>query len=208
FTKDTCKLKKKEERNISIVDCIKNTKQGRKIFLFILSMALITEVCYGISINLGQLHFEYIGLNIAYLGYISAFSELLGMLSCKTHVLSKKYGQYNALKLMLILMLICVFILIFTNNMLISIISISGLSGLISIAYPIVLEIKNKSISKNRATMLSIYAMVGNILASFTNILIGYCADLYLKYAFITCFAIMTMGVAGIYLYIWKENVK
>lgn len=206
FTKDTCKFKDKEEHNISIMDCIKNTRKGSRIFLFILSMALITEICYGISINLGQLHFETIGLNIAYLGYISAFSELLGMLSCKTHVLSKKLGQYNALKLMMLMMLICVFILIFTDDLAVSIICVSGLSGLISIAYPIVLEIKNKSISKNRATMLSIYAMVGNILASFTNIIIGYCADMYLKYAFITCFVIMAIGVGGVYLYIEKVS--
>lgn len=37
-------------------------------------------------------------------------------------------------------------------------------------------------------------------------IAIGFCTDLYLKYAFMICFVIMGIGLYGVYLYISKEK--
>ena len=208
FTKDIDNEKSNHKKDVNIKECFKDLKSVRYIFIFIISIAIISEIAYGISINLGQLHFKGIGIEIKFLGYISAFSQLLGMLSCKTHVLSKRFGQYKTLKIMIISMLVCTGILIFANNIIISIIAICGLSGLISMISPIVLDIKNKSISKNRATMLSVYSMVGSIVSAFINIAVGLCADIYLKYAFMTCFIIMSIGVCGVYLYISKDKVS
>ena len=70
---------------------------------------------------------------------------------------------------------------------------------------PIALDIKNKSIIKNRATILSIYSMLGSIISAFINIIIGFYADIYLKYAFIACFFIISIGIGGIYIYFRKS---
>lgn len=195
------------KKEFKIKDSFKDIKNVKWIFIFVISIAIISEISYGISINLGQLHFESIGVDIRLLGYITALSELLAMLSFKTHVISKKFGQNKTLKTMVSIMLLCVLALVFTNNILISIISICSLSGLISMIYPIVLDIKNKSISKNRATILSVYSMIGSLFSTFINISIGFCADMYLKYAFLACFTIMGIGVFGVYLYMKKGMV-
>lgn len=206
FTKDIDIEKSIDKKCISIKKCLENLKSFKHIFIFIIATTVIADISYGISINLGQLHFKGIGLEIKYLGYISAFSELLGMLSCKTYILSNKFGQYKTLKAMIVVMLICIAILIFNKSIFVSIIAIVGLSGLISMISPIVLDIKNKSISKNRATMLSVYSMVGSVASAFISMAIGFCADIYLKYAFMICFAIMGIGLYGVYLYISKER--
>lgn len=206
FTKDIDLEKSIDKKCISIKKCLENLKSIKHIFIFVIATTLIADISYGISINLGQLHFKGIGLEIKYLGYISAFSELLGMLSCKTYILSNKFGQYKTLKAMIVVMLICIAILIFNKSIFVSIIAIVGLSGLISMISPIVLDIKNKSISKNRATMLSVYSMVGSVASAFISIAIGFCADIYLKYAFMICFVIMGIGLYGVYLYISKEK--
>ncbi|MGL6107989.1 MFS transporter [Romboutsia sp.] len=210
FTKDVEIEISKDKKEISIKDSFNNSfkdiKSVKWIFIFVIATAIIAEISYGISVNLGQLHFKNIGIEIRFLGYISALSELLAMLSCKTHVFTKKFGQNNTLKVMVNIILLCVLVLIFTDNIFISIITISSIAGLISMISPIVLDIKNKSISKNRATILSVYSMIGSLISAFINIVIGFCADIYLKSAFIACFAIMAIGVCGVYLYINQAN--
>ncbi|MCR8744661.1 MFS transporter [Romboutsia lituseburensis] len=193
-------------KNLIIKEIFKDINDIKWIFVFVIATAIIAEISYGISINLGQLHFESIGIDIRLLGDISAFSELLAMLSCKTHTLSKKFGQDKTLKTMINIMLLCVLVLILTNSIIISIIAICSLSGLISMISPIVLDIKNKSISKNRATVLSVYSMIGSIVSTFINIAVGFCADIYLKYAFVAYFVIMGVGVFGVYLYMKNIN--
>ena len=206
FTSDI-KIEKSNHKKSSIIkDSFKDFSNVKWILIFVISMGIISEISYGISINLGQIHFEEIGFNIKYLGCISAFSEILGMLSCKTYILSEKFGQNKTLKFMLNTMLICIAVLIFTRNIFISIIAICLLSGLISMVSPIALDIKNKSIIKNRATILSIYSMIGSIVSAFINIIIGFYADIYLKYAFIACFFIISIGIGGIYIYFRKSK--
>lgn len=207
FTKDVeIEISNNESESI-IKDSFKNIKNVKLMFVFVISTAIISEISYGISVNLGQLHFESIGVDIRFLGYITALSELLAMLSFKTHVISKKFGQVKTLKTMVSMMLLCVLVLVFTKNIFISIIAVCSLSGLISMISPIVLDIKNKSISKNRATILSVYSMIGSLFSAFINIVIGFCADIYLKYAFLACFIIMSIGVFGVYLYMKKDRI-
>ena len=206
FTSDI-KIEKSNHKKLSIIkDSFKDFSNVKWILIFVISMGIISEISYGISINLGQIHFEEIGFNIKYLGCISAFSEILGMLSCKTYILSEKFGQNKTLKFMLNTMLICIAVLIFTRNIFISIIAICLLSGLISMVSPIALDIKNKSIIKNRATILSIYSMIGSIVSAFINIIIGFYADIRLKYSFIACFFIMAIGIVGVYIYFRKSK--
>ena len=121
FASDVKIEKSNHKKSLIIKDSFKDFSNVKWILVFVISIAIISEISYGISINLGQIHFEEIGFNIKYLGYISAFSEILGILSCKTYILSEKFGQNKTLKFMLNIMLICVAILIFTRNIFISI---------------------------------------------------------------------------------------
>ncbi|MDU5021487.1 MAG: MFS transporter [Clostridiales bacterium] len=117
---------------------------------------------------------------------------------------TNKFGQTKTLKFIITSTLIFVFILIFTENIIFSIVCIISLSGLTAMSSPIVLDIQNKFIRKNRATILSIYSMIGNIFAAIINILIGFLADMYVEYSFMLCFFILLLGVYGVYIYLSK----
>lgn len=204
FVKEDNKECRENKKNISIRSCIKQLKHIEYIFLFVICIAIINELSYAISVNLGQLQFQNIGMSIIYLGYINASIELVSMLSFKTHVITNKFSQEKTLKVFFMIMLLCILGIIITNNIAINIICIVLIGGLIGVIEPIILDIKNKSIVNNRATMLSIYSMVGSIVTAFSNIAIGIFADIYLKYAFIFCFFVMLVSILGVYLYIYK----
>lgn len=206
FTEDLGHEVHNKKEKLKIKESFKDIKSVKYILIFVASTAIISEIAYGINITLGQLHFESIDFDIRFLGFVTAFSELMAMLSSKTYILSNKFGQSNTLKVMVSSMLLCVGTLVFTNSIIISILCIASLSGLIAMTNPIVLDIQNKSISKNRATILSIYSMIGGIFTAFLNIIIGFLTDIYLKYAFVFCFIILLMGVFGVYFYISKQS--
>ncbi len=206
FTKDVEKEVSSDKEKIAIKDSFKDFKNVKWIFMFVICISVISEVYYAVGTSLGQLHFESIGMDIRYLGYIVALSDAIGILACKTHIISKKLGQYNALRLFLVMISLCVLVLIFTNSIWISIVAISSMSGLIYMAAPISLDIKNKSITKNRATILSMYSMIGSLATAMINVCIGFVADIEIKYAFMVCFVIICIGISGVYLYIEKTK--
>ena len=81
-------------------------------------------------------------------------------------------------------------LLAYTKNYVLSVCLIAVIQGSFAIAHPIILDIENKSIAtNNRATMLSMYAMFGDVVASLVNISIGKFADLSIQTAFLACAA-------------------
>ena len=51
----------------------------------------------------------------------------------------------------------------------------------------------------------NIELMIKDLLKENINIIIGFYADIYLKYAFIACFFIISIGIGGIYIYFRKS---
>lgn len=79
-------------------------------------------------------------------------------------------------------------LLILTENPIVSIVAVMILSVSISVIGPIELDVKNKQIaSSDRATILSIYSMVGGIIASIGNVAIGRTADRSLHEGLVIC---------------------
>lgn len=204
FTSDVEYKVDKKEESFNLKDSFKERNLIKQMLVFVIATSLICEITYGITINLSQIHFENIGFDFKFFGFVTAFSELASLLSSKTYIFTNKFGQTKTLKFIITSTLIFVFILIFTENITFSIVCIISLSGLTAMSSPIVLDIQNKFIKKNRATILSIYSMIGNIFAAIINILIGFLADMYIKYSFMLCFFILLIGVYGVYLYLSK----
>lgn len=204
FTSDVEYKVDKKKESFNLKDSFKDRNLIKQMLVFVIATSLICEITYGITINLSQIHFKNIGFDFKFFGFITAFSELASLLSSKTYIFTNKFGQTKTLKFIITSTLIFVFILIFTENIIFSIVCIISLSGLTAMSSPIVLDIQNKFIKKNRATILSIYSMIGNIFAAIINILIGFLADMYVKYSFMLCFFILLIGVYGVYIYLSK----
>ena len=102
---------------------------------------------------------------------------------------------------------VCCTILILTSSASLTIISIIVICGSAAIISPIVLDIENRNIrTASRATLLSVFAMFGDLTAAGANIIIGKTADISTSSAFITC--VIMCICAYILLLVYKKNIK
>lgn len=158
--------------------------RDKKQLCFLLGVALLTETHQSITVFLGQLQYKACGLNESYFGYILILITLSGMLGIfsvrLTHLLGRKYLIYT---LFLISAGACL-ILAITHQALVSILAVILLKIAVSLFEPLHLQIQNELVSSDqRATVLSINAVLLEGTGVFTNILFGKVADIQLSWA-------------------------
>lgn len=127
--------------------------------------------------------------------------QIATFITIRAHKIKKKVGEKKLFSGSLIIVILCNLLLLMSNISIITIVLIFIIEGAFALTQPITETIKNDSIdSINRATILSAYAMIGNIIAAFTNIIISVAAKFSLEVALICCliiniFAIIPMGL-------------
>ncbi|GAA0181741.1 MFS transporter [Clostridium sediminicola] len=197
------------EKKPRIRDSFKNALRNKEIIVLVISIALIREVFQSVSVFLNQLQYIRSGIDIRYFGVLAVVIQIVNLSSDKSYILSKKFGKNKSIEILILTITICCFLLILTRNPIISVIMIIFVSGSMSLINPIITDIQNKSIATaDRATMLSIYAMVGNIVAAIINPFIGKSADISVQSAFTICLFIATCGYGFFIIYkkLKKEN--
>ncbi|QOR35106.1 MFS transporter [Clostridium sp. 'deep sea'] len=184
-------------------DSFKNAWSMKRVLILVVAIAFIKEVFQAVTVFLNQLQYLKCGIAIKYFGVIIVLIQVANLSSVKSHLLSKKFGKQKTIAILIIAILLSCIALIFTNNAILSVSFIFLISGSMSIINPIYAELQNLSItSGDRATVLSIYAMVGNVIAAVINPFIGKSADIAIETAFFTCFMIAMCGLLFFYLYI------
>ena len=162
--------------------------KSKSIIILVISFALIDEVVQAVSVFLNQSQYLRSGIDIKYFGILAVVMQIVRLSSIKAYKFSKKLGKNRSIQILYSIITLSCVTLIFTTNPILTIFSIIFICGSASIIYPIVLEIENKSIrTLNRATLLSIFAMFGNLTGAGANIIIGKTADFSTAAAFTTC---------------------
>lgn len=162
--------------------------KSKSIIILVISFALIDEVVQAVSVFLNQSQYLRSGIDIKYFGILAVVMQIVRLSSIKAYKFSKKLGKNRSIQILYSIITLSCVTLIFTTNPILTIFSIIFICGSASIIYPIVLEIENKSIrTLNRATLLSIFAMFGNLTGAGANIIIGKTADISTAAAFTTC---------------------
>ncbi|MDZ5001567.1 MFS transporter, partial [Clostridium perfringens] len=108
-------------------------------------------------------------------------------------------------------LMICILLssstLIAISNPVISFICIATISTSMALMEPMVIDIKNKSIfSGNRATILSIYSMLGSIISAVINPIIGFASNSSLENGLIICSLISLVSIILIRYFIKTFN--
>lgn len=203
FIKDTkIEHEKKPKLKQSLLTALKN----KNIIILVLSAALISEVVQAVSVFLNQSQYLRSGIDIKYFGILTAVMQIVCLSSVKAYKLSNKLGKNKSIQILYMIISICCTILVFTSNAALTILSIILLCGSASIISPIILDIENKSITTmDRATLLSVYAMCGDLIGAGANIIIGKTADISTPASFITC-TIMCL-CAYILFIVYKRKV-
>jgi MFS family permease len=180
-----------EKTEHKMINSFSKVFKNRNILLLILGFSIMGEVVQSITVFLNQTQYVRSGISISYFGIILAFGQVLNMSSAKSYMISSKFGINKSIGSLILLIAVCPLVLTFTKIPVFSIIFVLLSSLCMSLMRPMVMDIENKSIiSGDRATILSMYAMIGDVTSALINPLIGKGADLSIETAFTICFSL------------------
>lgn len=182
-------VKCEEKRKI----CLKEFKTilgrivgNKSLMCFLIAVAFITQTHQTITVFLNQIKYEQCGLSASSIGFVYIVVTLVGMFGIYSDVLTRKKGtKYTGFSIFTIVILSCVLLAI-TNSAMISVSAVLILNLANSLFQPLQMEEQNKQvISSNRATELSIYAIIIDSICAGTSVMFGALAKFSLKQAFL-----------------------
>lgn len=196
---------KKPKFSESLIKALKK----KNIIVLVISFALINEVVQVVSVFLNQSQYLRSGINITCFGILAVVMQVARLISIKAYKLSAKLGKNRSVQILYIIIVICCTTLVFTSNAALTILSIFFICGSASIISPIVLDIQNRNISSvDRATLLSVFAMFGDLTGVGVNVVIGKIADISTSAAFIACTVMCACAYMLLFIYNKKASSK
>ncbi len=165
----------------------------------VIAVSLCREIYQSITVFLNQAQYIRSGIDIRWFGLLLVLMQVGKLLAVKAHKVGEVLGARKAIMSMLVLMTASTVLLYATNSPILSILGILLISISMAIMEPLAMVIENKAIANiDRATVLSVYAMLGEVLAAAVNPIIGKAADVSLGVALLFCAG---MGVAAILIF-------
>lgn len=189
-------VKGKSTESVGIIKNLIYILRKRGVLIFIISIALISEVVQSITVFLNQGIYLRSKIDLKYFGIILAAIQTTKLISIKSYKLTNRIGQKKSIILFVTMILISSFALIFTKNGFLAFTGITLISTSMAFIEPISMDIKNKSIaSLDRATILSLYSMFGSIVSATINPIIGYASNYSLEVGLVVCCIISSISM-------------
>jgi len=203
FVVDVKEAEQKNERPSlhRLLDILKITLQDKNFLLFILGDALI---CYGIwssRVLLSQQKFIQLGLTEQHIGWLEILMSCLALTAVYSATMTKKLGFKKFLVTCVSTVAISIILLGITGNILTAIFS----SVLIELFYaflaPLINDLYSKRVTvSDRATQLSVYAMIAEIISFSLSFLMSAVTAYTYTGAFLVCAG---MALTGIFLFLY-----
>jgi transporter, major facilitator family len=176
---------------------------NRKLLLFLVGVALLSETHQTITVFLNQLQYERCGLNESIIGLVYIVVTLLGLLGAYSAAFTRRVGVHRSFALFCVLAAIPCLVLGSTSLALPSVISVLILRLSNTLFQPLLADLQNRQItSRNRATALSVCGMLVNGIAIGTNLVFGALSDWNLSAAFYFGSVICTVGLLLFWLWL------
>lgn len=198
FVADVADTEKKEERSSvrRIVDTIKVTLKDRKFLLFLLGIALVDYATWAARIMLSQPKFISLGMTEQHIGFFEIVLSVLALTGISSAALTKKLGFKKFMMLGIGAIGISVLVFGFTGHKLPAILS----CALVEIAYnlimPLIIDLQNKRVTvSDRATQLSVYAMISELLSFGISLLMSAVSAISYIGSFLLCAGMATTGI-------------
>lgn len=170
--------------------------KNKHLLMFLIAVAFVTETHQVITVFLNQIQYAKCGLSAAVIGYIYVAVTLAGLLAVFSDKFTQKIGIKTAGTTMQIIMILSCMLLACTGNALISVGGIMLLHIANSIFQPLQMELQNKQVlTTNRATELSIYAIIIDSIGAGTNLLFGALATAGISLAFLGGMGLCLIGL-------------
>lgn len=191
----------------SILSLLGQTMKNRKLLLFLAGIACLNETHQTVTVFLNQLQYKKCGLGSSAMGYIYIFITIVGLCGAWSFGLTKKLGEFRFTALIYIFSGIACLLLAFTDKAWLSVFGIFLLRVCFSFLQPLQAELQNRQIiTENRATALSINAVIIDSVGAGTNVAFGILAERNLSGAFLFGMALCVLGGAFVLRYISKTK--
>lgn len=152
----------------------KQTMKNKRILLFLLGVALFSEVHQTVTVFLSQLQYVRCGLSNQAIGNIYILTTLVGLLSSASSFYTRKLGIRKGGYLLYAVAGAVCFWLAMTDNGIQSILAVLLLTLTSTLFEPLQMRLQNQMIvTDNRATALSINAMLIDVVGAVSNLLFG-----------------------------------
>lgn len=180
--------------------------QNKSFIMFLFAAALLAESNQTITVFLNQLQYLRSGIEPHYMGYIYILVTISGLSAAFSYRVSKCLGETKTVKLLFFVAgLACTMLSLFSEPI-ISVLGILILRVSASLFVPIRMDIENRHVNiSSRATILSVYSSIMNVMAIGTNLIFGKMADINIKYSMASGALFCFIGL--IVYSIWKQKL-
>lgn len=172
------------------------TMRNKKLLGFLIGAALLSETHQTVTVFLSQLQYTACGISEKYFGYLLILVTLAGMVGGVSSECTKWVGRRRLTRILYGMAIAACIILGWTRNPYISVIAVLLLRVALSLFAPLELQVQNEAILvEDRATMLSINAVLMESTGVVTNMLFGKVAELSLASAMFLGAALCLLGI-------------
>ena len=170
--------------NKQIKTIFRTIAQNKSFIMFLFAAALLAESNQTITVFLNQLQYLRSGIEPHHMGYIYILVTISGLLAAYSYKISECLGETTAVKLIFFAAGLACIMLALSSNPVISVLGILVLRISASLFVPIRMDIENRQVNiSSRATILSVYSSIMNVVAVGTNLIFGKMADISVKYS-------------------------
>ena len=167
------------------------------------------KIVQGITVYLNQNKYISCGIDVKKFGIILALSQIISLITGKSYYFKRILGERKYINILYLIILVATLILWRTTSAVVSVISVMSISLSDALFAPIVMEIENKFVTTgDRATVLSIYSVIGSVVSAVINPLIGLGADYSLRTSFLLCSMLCVIALIAMNYYLARENSK
>lgn len=176
---------KPEVRRESVGKHLLGQLKDKKLLYLVLAAALLGETHQSITVFLNQLKYETVNMTHRVISLAFMAVSLTGLVGGFSARLRERIGVKRMGSVLLILGAVCCLVLATTGKALLSVTAVLILRGCYSLFSPLYQELQNRAVTTdNRATALSMNAVIYDTLGVFLNLLFGFAAQRQISGAF------------------------
>lgn len=189
---DGSKEERQTVRNFFFI--LRQTLKDYRFLLFLIGASFYNETTQMITVWLNQNQYVLCGMSDSMIGWAYLAVTFITLISVFSARITKAMGRRRFAVLSFLLTAAVSIALAFTRSALLSFLCIAAASAVDALMGPLFSELYNRRITVgNRATQLSIFAVLGDTVAAGANVIYGKAADMSLRTAFLfgagTCVA-------------------
>jgi len=157
---------------------------SRKILLLVVAASLAGETQHQVTVFLNQLQYARAGMSGRMISGAYILLSVMSLAGGFSAALCARAGQRRMGRGLLLFSLGCCLVLAATQSPLLSVAAVLGLRASGSLLTPLFAKLQNELITTaDRATALSMNAVLGDGISIFLNLMFGYAADADVSYA-------------------------